>query len=316
MIGKKYFPMIGEIYMGIKKIMLIINPCAGRKSGKRNSEKVVGLFRKNGAECILYMTEKRGDASEFVIRDGKKYDIVASMGGDGTLNEVINGLLKADLDIPLGYIPAGSTNDFARSMHLSKNLETAVKNILTCGEKKIDAGLFNDRYFGYISSFGAFTRTSYATSQRVKNVLGGRLSYLLNGMTELAKIRSEHMLVETNGKTYEGDFIFGAVTNSTSVGGVLKYDSRLVDKSDGRFEILLIRQPHNPVQLFSVIKSLITGIFTDNPYLVFDRSDKFSVFPCSRTDWSLDGEYAYTTGCSEIRCLKRKIRFICPEGTK
>ena len=302
--------------MGIKKIMLIINPCAGRKSGKKNSDKVVELFRQNGAECILYMTEKRGDATDFVISDGEKYDVVACMGGDGTLNEVINGLLKANLDIPLGYIPAGSTNDFARSMHLSKNLETAVHNIVTCRTKRIDAGLFNDRYFGYVSSFGIFTRTSYSTPQRVKNILGGKPSYLLHGVTELGRIRAEHMRVETNGNTYEGDFLFGAVTNSTSLGGVLKYDPKLVNMNDGRMELMLIHMPKNPAQLLSVLRSLLTKNITDNPYIIFDRSDKFTVYPRTRSDWSLDGEYAYTTGRCEIKCLKHKIRFICLHGSE
>ena len=302
--------------MGSIKIMLIINPCAGRKSGKKNSEKVLALFKENGADCHLYMTEKRGDATQFVINDGSKYDVVACMGGDGTLNEVINGLLKADLDVPLGYIPAGSTNDFARSMQLSKNLETAVHNILTCGVKEIDAGLFNDRYFGYVASFGIFTRTSYSTPQKVKNVLGGKTSYLLHGITELGKIRTEHMRIETNGKSYEGDFLFGAVTNSTSLGGVLKYDPQLVDMNDGRFELMLIHKPKNPAQLFSILKSLLSKKVTGNPYIVFDRSDKFTVLPSSRSDWSLDGEFAYSTGRCEMKCMKHKIRFICPQGNE
>lgn len=302
--------------MGIKKIMLIINPCAGRRSGKKNADKVVALFKNYGADCKLYLTQKRSDATEFVINDGRKYDIIACMGGDGTLNEVINGLLKADLDLPLGYIPAGSTNDFARSMRLSKNLEAAVHTILTCGTKNIDAGLFNDRYFGYVSSFGIFTRTSYSTPQRIKNILGGKPSYLLHGIGELGKIRTQHMRVETNGKTYEGDYLFGAVTNSTSLGGVLKYDPHLVNISDGRLEMMLIHKPKNAAQLLSILNGLITRKVTKNPCIEFDRSDKFTIYPASRTDWSLDGEFAYTTGSGEIKCLKRKIRFICPQGNQ
>ena len=307
-------PLMGEIPMGIKKIMLIINPCAGRKSGKKNADKIVSLVRKLGAECVLYMTEKRGDATQFVIDDGDKYDIVACMGGDGTLNEVINGLLKANLDVPLGYIPAGSTNDFARSMHLSKNLEKAVSNIVNCNIREIDTGIFNDRYFGYVSSFGLFTRTSYSTPQRVKNLLGGKPSYLLHGITELGRVKAEHMRVETNGRTYEGDYLFGAVTNSKSLGGVLKYDPKLVNMGDGKLELMLIHKPRNPAQLFSIIGSLLSKKITDNPYIDFDRSDKFTIYPTARSDWSLDGEFAYTTGSSEIRCLKRKIKFICPQG--
>ena len=255
--------------MGIKNVMLIINPCAGRKSGKKNADKVISMLKKHGLECTLFMTQRRGDATQFVIDDGNKYDIVVCMGGDGTLNEVINGVLKAHLSIPLGYIPAGSTNDFARSMHLSKNLEKSARIIAECNVQDIDAGLFNDRYFGYVSSFGLFTRTSYSTPQRVKNILGGKISYLLHAVTELGKVKAEQMRVETNGKVYEGKFLFGAITN-----------------------------------------------ITDNPYIEFDRSDRFTVYPTSKSDWSLDGEFAYASGSSEIRCLKNKIKFICPAQKK
>ena len=296
--------------------MLIINPCAGRKKGKKKSDTIAELFRKNGAECNLYMTGKRGDATEFIIAERKKYDTIVCMGGDGTLNEVINGILKSNLDVPLGYIPAGSTNDFARSMHLSGKIDLAVNNILNCSIKEIDVGLFNDRYFGYVSSFGLFTRTSYRTPQRVKNLLGGKISYLMHGVTELGRIRAQHMQVVTNGKTYDGDFLFGAVTNSTSIGGVLKYDPKLVDVNDGRLELMLIKKPKHPAQLFSVIRSLLSKKVTDNPNIIFDRSDKITFFPSSRSDWSLDGEYAYATGTCEVRCLKRKIKFICPQDDK
>lgn len=307
---------MGDVLMDAKKIMLIINPCAGRKSGKKNADKVIAMLNRQGAECSLYMTEKRGDATQFVLDDGDKFDIIACMGGDGTLNEVLNGVLKAHLNTPLGYIPAGSTNDFARSMHLSKNLEKASKIIAECNTREIDAGLFNDRYFGYVSSFGLFTRTSYSTSQRVKNVLGGKPSYVLHGLTELGRVRAEHMKVETNGKTYEGDYLFGAITNSTSLGGVLKYDPKLVNMGDGMLEMMLIHKPKNPAQLFSILKSLLSKKITNNPYIEFDRSDKFTIFPEARSDWSLDGEFAYATGSSEIRCLQSKIQFICPQDDK
>ena len=310
------YHLTGDIAMKRKKIMLIINPCAGRRSGQKKAKKILNLFDELGADCRIYMTKKRGDATELVIQDGSKYDIVSCMGGDGTLNEVINGILKAGLDVPLGYIPAGSTNDFARSMHLSKKTEEAVRTIVECGTTAIDAGLFNDRYFSYVASFGIFTRTSYSTPQRVKNILGGKPSYLLHGVTELWKIHSEHMVVETNGRTYEGDFLFGAVTNSTSLGGVLQYDPALVDMSDGKLELMLIHKPKNAGQLFSVIKSLLTKKITGNPCIVFDRSDRFTLHPSAPSDWSLDGEFAYTAGTCDIRCFPLKINFICPQNYK
>ena len=298
----------------IKRIMLIINPCAGRRKGMKKSDTVVSLFQKYGNECSVYMTKQQNDATKFVMDEGSNYDMIVCMGGDGTLNEVINGILKANLDRPLGYIPAGSTNDFARSMHVSKNLETAVRNIVTCGTKEIDVGLFIDRYFCYVSSFGLFTRTSYRTPQRVKNVIGGRTSYILSGILEIGRIRAEHMKMETNGKIYEGDYVFGAVTNSTSVGGILKYAPEMVDMSDGMLEMLLIHKPKNPAQLFSIQKSLASNDFTDNPYIDFTRSNRITVHPAVRSDWSLDGEYAYTTGSCLIKCIGGRIKFICPDS--
>ena len=295
-----------------KKIMLIVNPCAGRRKGKKNSGKAVRLFEELGCECTLFLTGKRGDATDFVMDNGQDFDVIACMGGDGTLNEVINGLVKANLDRPLGYIPSGSTNDFARSMRLSKKIEKSVATIAEGNEKLIDVGLFNDRYFGYISSFGLFTRTSYRTSQRVKNLIGGRLSYFLHGFTELFRIRKEHMVVETGGKSYEDDFLFGAVSNSTSIGGLLKYDPGQVDVCDGLLEVLLIRSPKNPGQFFSVIKAVLAKNFGNHPSIVFDRSDRITVHPSKRSDWSLDGEFAYSTGSCEIRCLRNRLRFIAP----
>ena len=306
----------GDVFMDKIKVMLIVNPCAGKKYGEKLSDRVAELFRAEGAHCDLFLTGHPGDGTKFVLSHGRAYDIIACMGGDGTLNEVLNGVLKAHLNTPLGYIPAGSTNDFARSMHLSKNLEKASKIIAECNTREIDAGLFNDRYFGYVSSFGLFTRTSYSTSQRVKNVLGGKPSYVLHGLTELGRVRAEHMKVETNGKTYEGDYLFGAITNSTSLGGVLKYDPKLVNMGDGMLEMMLIHKPKNPAQLFSILKSLLSKKITNNPYIEFDRSDKFTIFPEARSDWSLDGEFAYATGSSEIRCLQSKIQFICPQDDK
>lgn len=163
--------------MANKKLMLIINPCAGRKLGEKIASQIVDLFNDSGLNSTLFLTQKSGDGTEFVLNRGADFDIVACMGGDGTLNEVINGVLKSNIDIPLGYIPAGSTNDLADSMKLSKDPKKAVNDIIHGNIVKIDVGKFNDRYFSYVASFGAFTKTSYSTPQNMKNVLG-RFSYL------------------------------------------------------------------------------------------------------------------------------------------
>ena len=295
-----------------KRIMLIVNPCAGRKHGEKLSDRVVEWFRQDGAECTLFLTQKRGDGTKYVLSRGREHDVIVCMGGDGTLNEVINGLLKSGLDIPLGYIPAGSTNDFASSMRLSKEPRQAVRDIIACRTETIDAGQFDDRYFSYVASFGAFTKTSYATPQSMKNLLG-RFSYFLEGAKDLSEIRAEHKTVTANGHTYEGDYAFGAISNSRSIGGLVKYGDTAVDVSDEKLEMLLIRMPDSLATLIAEIHSITHRDYYDSPYIDFCRSDRFVIQSDGVFDWSLDGEYIQSKGTSVISCVKNQIHFIQPE---
>lgn len=302
----------GDVFMDKIKVMLIVNPCAGKKYGEKISDKVAELFRTEGAQCDLFLTEHPGDGTKFVLSHGRAYDIIACMGGDGTLNEVINGILKSHLDIPLGYIPAGSTNDFANSMHLSKEPQQAVKDILACHTETIDAGRFDDRYFSYVASFGAFTRSSYSTPQNLKNMLG-RFSYFLEGAKDLGEIHSEHMTVQTDSQTFEGDYAFGAISNSTTIGGLVKYDSKDVNVSDEKLEMLLIRMPGSLADLLSVVHSITHKDYLGSPYIDFCRADRFAIHSDRETDWSLDGEFAHSPGNSVVSCVKNKINFIKPK---
>ena len=294
-----------------KKIMLIVNPCAGRKMGEKISDRVVEWFDEGGADCELFLTDKRGDGTDFVVSEGSHFDVIACMGGDGTLNEVINGLLKSKLDTPLGYIPAGSTNDFANSMNLSKEPQQAVKDIIACHTETIDAGRFNEKYFSYVASFGAFTKCSYATPQSMKNVMG-RFSYFIGSVKDLGEIHAEHKAVKANGATFEGDYLFGAISNSMTIGGLVKYSEDEVNISDEKLEMLLIKKPEHLSDLYSVVHSITHKEYEGSPYIDFCRSDKFVVESDAPTDWSLDGEFARSEKESVIRCVKNKINFIIP----
>ncbi len=292
-----------------KKIMLIVNPCAGRKMGQKISDRVVEWFHEGGADCELFITGKRGDGTEFVLIDGGSFDIIACMGGDGTLNEVVNGVLKSGLDTPLGYIPAGSTNDFANSVNISMDPQQAVKDIIACHTETIDAGRLDEKYFSYVASFGAFTKASYNTPQSMKNVIG-RLSYFIEGAMDLSDIHSQHKVVKANGETFEGDYIFGAISNSMTIGGVVKYNDSEVDISDEKLEMLLIKKPERISDLCSLIHSIAHKEYKGNPYIDFCRSDEFVVKSDSATDWSLDGELGKGKKNSTISCVKNKINFI------
>ena len=215
----------------MKKMLFIMNPFAGVKRANRHLADILLTFTQAGYEVITHMTLGRGDATAVAREKGKDVDLVVCCGGDGTLNETITGLLSAGADTPIGYIPAGSTNDFASSLKIPTNILKAAQAIVEGEPVSYDVGRFGDRYFSYVASFGAFTRSSYATPQNVKNALG-HTAYVLSGITELSQIRNEHVKMEIDGQTVEGDFLFGAICNSTSVGGILTLDPKQVDMGD------------------------------------------------------------------------------------
>ena len=199
-------------------------------------------------EIIVHMTRGQGDATEIVKDKDRDMDLIVCCGGDGTFNEAMTGVMQAGADVPLGYIPAGSTNDFANSLKLPTDMLEAARNIVEGQPIPYDVGKFNDRYFSYVASFGAFTRTSYATPQNLKNALG-HTAYILSGIQELSQIRNVHVRMEMDERVVEDDFLFGAISNSTSLGGVLTLDPKRVDMGDGVFELLLIRAPKDLLEL-------------------------------------------------------------------
>ena len=221
----------------MKKVLLIINPKAGKTKVKTSLFDIIDILTEHDMTVTVEITRYGGHARDISTHIPDEYDMVVCAGGDGTLNEVIAGIIASGKNIPIGYIPAGSTNDFASTLHLSKDMKKAALDIAEGVVRSIDIGLFKNRYFTYVASFGAFTKASYSTPQEVKNTLG-HLAYVLEGMKDLPTIKGEYMkMVCGNGTVYEGEYIFGAIANSTSVGGVISLDSRLVTMNDCKFEI-------------------------------------------------------------------------------
>ena len=292
----------------MKRILLVMNPYSGQRRANRYLPEIIGIFNSGGYEVVTYMTAAPGDATRIVADRGGDVDRVVCIGGDGTLNECISGLLQADLEIPVGYIPAGTTNDFASSLHLPTNVLEAAEAIVA-GEPVIyDAGRFGNRYFSYVASFGAFTRASYATPQYVKNALG-HMAYLLEGITELSQIRKTHVRFELEDEVVEDDFIFGAVSNSTSVGGVLTLDPRQVDMCDGKFELLLVRMPRDPIELGECIHAIRTQHYNCE-MMTFRTVSKLRVIADANMPWTLDGEREDGHSQVEITNLHEAIRII------
>lgn len=282
----------------MKRLLLIMNPAAGMKKANPHLAEILSILGAAGYECLTFMTQKRGDGTTLAAKYAASVDRIVCIGGDGTFNEVISGVVACGAQTPIGYIPAGSTNDFAASLNLSKNVLQAALDVVAGKPTSFDVGRFQNRYFTYVASFGAFTRTSYSTSQSVKNALG-HLAYVLGGIRELSSLRRYRVrTLLDDGTDLEDDYIFGAVSNSTSVGGILTLDPKIVDMNDGLFELLLVRYPRNMSALAEVIHALTTQDYHSR-MLAFHPAKKLTVWADPQMDWTLDGEYA--KGATELQ---------------
>ena len=273
----------------VKRMLFIMNPVSGLRKAYKLLPDIINLYNRAGYETIVYMTGGQGDAMQMVERRAKDVDLVVCCGGDGTFNETVSGLLHSGADVPVGYIPAGSTNDFAASLKLPGNIMQAAQYILEGEPVPYDVGIFGQRHFTYVASFGAFTRTSYTTPQNIKNALG-HTAYVLESIQELSQIRKEHIRIEMDDLVVEDDFLFGAICNSTSVGGILTLDPRQVDMGDGLFEILLVRAPRSLAEISECIQAVQSGSYNDCAMITFCSNHKAKMFADPEMPWTLDGE--------------------------
>ena len=292
----------------MKKMLFIMNPFAGQKKANRHLADILLLFSNAEYEVTTHMTRYTGDATDTVLRLAKDMDIVVCCGGDGTLNETITGVLRSGVDIPIGYIPAGTTNDFASSLNISTHVLEAAMDIVDGQPVPYDVGKFGDRYFSYVASFGAFTKASYLVPQNIKNALG-HTAYVLGGISELSQIRKEHIRMEIDGQIVEDDFLFGAICNSTSIGGILTLDPKQVDMGDGLFEILLIRMPQSLAEISECIQALQSQEY-NCAMLTFRSARKVKIYANPDMPWTLDGERE--NGHNEVTAenLPQAIRMI------
>lgn len=280
----------------MKKLYFILNLQSGKATISSKLAVVIDMFTKAGYEVTARPTQERMDACAAAkYACGQGFDLIVCSGGDGTLNEVIQGVMRSENKLPIGYIPAGSTNDFARGVGIPRNIIDAVQWIIDGKKYPCDIGSFNDKFFTYIAAFGAFTEVTYETSQQVKNVLG-HVAYVLNGISRLKNIKSYHMKITYDDEIIEDNYIFGMVTNSSSVAGLLSLNDFLLD--DGLYEVTLIKTPGNPLDLQRIIHSLLNiDIDIDTAYIKSFRTSKIR-FECDdEFQWTIDGEFggAYKT---------------------
>ena len=266
-----------------------MNPFSGTRKANQYLTDIISMFNRADYEVTVHMTAGPGDGADVVEHLAKEMDLIVCCGGDGTFNETVVGMLRCGADVPIGYIPAGSTNDFATSLGLSTTVLQAAQDILDGEPFRYDVGKFGERYFSYVASFGAFTKASYATPQNVKNILG-HTAYVLEGINELSQIRKEHLRLEINGETIEDDFLFGAISNATSVGGILTLDPRQVDMSDGKLEVLLVRAPKDLLEISECIRAVQSLNYNNCAMISFRSAERIRVFADPEMPWTLDGE--------------------------
>ena len=289
-------------------LLFIVNPRAGRTRSTAPLFDAVAHFCASGYLVDLRLTQAREDATRLARELGGKFDAVVCCGGDGTLNETVTGLMDLPSPPPLGYIPAGSTNDFAASLHLPDQPLEAARVITASGGRPLDVGSFNGRPFIYVASFGAFTRASYSAPQNVKNDLG-HLAYILEGVKDLSTLRPYRASLATEEECFDGEFLFGAVTNATSVGGLVKLKEDQVCLDDGLFELLLIPNPKSIADLQGLARSLLLQDFTGGG-VIFRHVHTLTVQTPEDLPWALDGEFDPGGAQVEIRNLHRRLTFL------
>lgn len=293
----------------MKKMLFIVNPKSGREQIRSKLLEVLDLFSAAGYEIQIHITQRQKDAAEAAARWGQEKDLVVCSGGDGTLNEVISGMMELPRAPLLGYIPSGSTNDYASSLEIPKQTMDAARNVLEGQPFPIDVGKFcKDRYFVYIAAFGAFTEISYQTSQDKKNLLGHQ-AYMLEGVKGLGALKSHRMKVEWDGNVLEEEFIFGMVTNTISVGGFKGLVTQSVALNDGEFEVLLIRNPRTPRDLSNIISYMFLKE-EPNDYVFKFRAGHIRITTEEPVDWVLDGEFGGSRLEVEVENLKERIQIL------
>lgn len=282
----------------MKKALFIFNPHSGKALIRNHLMEIVDILVKDGYELTVYSTQGRGDACRAVRERRKSYELIVCSGGDGTLDEIVTGMMQSGFRTTIGYIPAGSTNDFANSLKIPSTMKKAAEAVVGGTVFSCDVGRFNEDFFVYIAAFGLFTEVSYGTPQEMKNMLG-HLAYILEGVRHLQNIRSHHLKVTSvseNGETVviEDDFIYGMVTNSYSVGGFKSIAGNVfkgkIALDDGLFEVTLIKMPKNPMELNSILAALaIQNI--DTAYMYSFKSGRLVIESEDDIAWTLDGEF-------------------------
>lgn len=290
-------------------LLLILNPVAGKRELRKTEKEIRAIFREAGYNVSVLYTKEGVPLSRQLRRIGRKPDLIVCAGGDGTLNQTVSGILELGLETPVGYLPAGSTNDFAQSLQLPKKLTEAAARILQSSARSLDIGFMQPgQYFIYVAAFGAFSSTSYTATQNMKNRFG-HFAYVLEAIKELPKIRSHHVKITTENEVFEDDYIFGAVCNTRSIGGVIKLSPSEAQLDDGRFELFLVKSPKNLREFWRILYAVVSHK-RELDVITFRHVKSVSFESREEICWSLDGERGHEKTKTNIETLPRTLSFL------
>lgn len=301
----------------MKKVLIVTNPCAGIDRKRLRPDEIIRAFNEYGVDCFEKTTTCQGDAINIVKEYAQDFDAVVCCGGDGTYNETVNGIMACEKKCPVIYLPCGSTNDFAHSLGISNDPESAAKMFVENVANEYDVGSFNDRYFTYVAAFGIGTSFSYNTSQKFKNKLG-HSAYIIDGMmlnivSVVKNLKAYHMRVEYDEGVIEDDFYFGAVGNTNKIGGIFKLDNFDIKMNDGKFEVLLVKKSNVPGILKVFLKTSLKQDYSDND-IEFIRTSKLKITSSEPVDWTIDGEYAGANVDINIKNHHKAITLVSPDN--
>lgn len=293
-----------------KRLLFIYNPHAGKAHIRSNLLDIIDIFVKAGYEVTAYPTQGSGDATKAVVDRSDDYTLIVCCGGDGTLDEVVFGMMESVNKLPIGYIPAGSTNDFAKSLKIPSRMINAAHVIADNNRFRCDIGSLNDNFFVYVAAFGVFTEVTYATPQSIKNSLG-HSAYILEAIRSLPSVRSYHIRVKWEEGIIEDDFIFGMVTNSISVGGFKGITGHHVYLDDGYCEVTLVRAPSSPIELNDTVRAMVDRRM-DSPSITTFKTAHVEFESDETIPWTRDGEYGGDHTHVDITVHPQAVEFIVP----
>lgn len=292
----------------MEKMLFVYNPRSGKGLIRNHLSMIIETFSTGGYDVTVYPTKKEKDARDVVRERAHEFEIIVCSGGDGTLDEVVTGMMDSGVCLPIGYIPAGSTNDFGNSLGIPKQMEQAARLIVDGEPFACDVGKFNEDYFVYVAAFGVFTDVSYQTNQDLKNVLG-HAAYILEGMKRMGNWKSVFLRIESEEFTGEGEFVFGMITNSNSVGGFKGLPGKNIELNDGLFEVMLVRTPQNLIDWQEVITAVLTKDETSKNVVRF-KAHRLTISSDEPVAWTRDGENGGEHTFVEMTNMKQVLKIM------